>query len=97
PPLLIATVVVVRGEFSARYPDGVRRTVRGLLDAAAATLRDPAPAARFLGEVAPSLGDPREAVQAEPAATLRENLAFFGLSGPAPVTYDAPYPNAATL
>ena len=33
-----------------------------LLDAAAATVRDPTPAARLLGEVAPSLGDPREAM-----------------------------------
>src|SRR5262249_61661261 len=97
PPLLIATVVVVRGESSARSRDGVRGPVRGLLDAAAATLRDPAPAARFLGEVAPSLGDPREAVQAEPAATLRENLAFFGLSGQAPVTYDELYQSAVSL
>jgi ABC-type nitrate/sulfonate/bicarbonate transport system substrate-binding protein len=96
-PHLIATVLVVRGEFSARYPDGVRRTVRGLLDAAASTLRDPSPAARLLGEVAPSLGDPRDAVEAEPAATVRENLAFFGLSGQAPVTYDELYQSAASL
>ncbi|HEY1907946.1 MAG TPA: ABC transporter substrate-binding protein, partial [Myxococcaceae bacterium] len=73
-PHLIATVLVVRGEFAARYPDGVRRIIRGLLDAAAATGKDPVPAARLLGEVAPSLGDPREAVHGEPPATLRENL-----------------------
>ena len=52
-PHLVATVLVVRGEFAARYPDGVRRIIRGLLDAAAVTLRDPVPAARLLGEVAP--------------------------------------------
>jgi ABC-type nitrate/sulfonate/bicarbonate transport system substrate-binding protein len=96
-PHLIATVLVVRGEFAARYPDGVRRIIRGLLDAAAATLRDPVPAARLLGEVAPSLGDPREAVHGEPPATLRENLAFFGIAGQAPVTYDELFQSAAAL
>ncbi|HEY1333272.1 MAG TPA: ABC transporter substrate-binding protein [Myxococcaceae bacterium] len=96
-PHLIATVLVVRGEFAARYPDGVRRAIRGLLDSAAATLRDPVPAARLLGEVAPSLGDPREAVHGEPPATLRENLAFFGISGQAPVTYDELFQSAAAL
>ena len=96
-PHLIATVLVVRGEFAARYPDGVRRVIRGLLDAAAATVRDPVPAARLLGEVAPSLGDPREAVHGEPPATLRENLAFFGIAGQAPVTYDELFQSAAAL
>lgn len=96
-PHLIATVLVVRGEFAARYPDGVRRVIRGLLDAAAATLRDPVPAARLLGEVAPSLGDPRDAVHVEPPATLRENLAFFGIAGQAPVTYDELFQSAAAL
>jgi len=96
-PHLLATVLVVRGEFAARYPDGVRRTIRGLLDAAAATLRDPVPAARLLGEVAPSLGDPRDAVRTEPPATLRENLAFFGIAGQAPVTYDELFQSAAAL
>jgi ABC-type nitrate/sulfonate/bicarbonate transport system substrate-binding protein len=96
-PHLIATVLVVRGEFAARYPDGVRRIIRGLLDAAAATAKDPVPAARLLGEVAPSLGDPREAVHDEPPATLRENLAFFGIAGQAPVTYDELFQSAAAL
>jgi len=96
-PHLVATVLVVRGEFAARYPDGVRRILRGLLDAGAATLRDPVPAARLLGEVAPSLGDPREAVHGEPPATLRENLAFFGVTGQAPVTYDELFQSAAAL
>jgi ABC-type nitrate/sulfonate/bicarbonate transport system substrate-binding protein len=96
-PHLVATVLVVRGEFAARYPDGVRRIIRGLLDAASATLRDPVPAARLLGEVAPSLGDPREAVHGEPPASLRENLAFFGIAGQAPVTYDELFQSAAAL
>ena len=96
-PHLVATVLVVRGEFAARYPDGVRRVIRGLLDAAAATAHDATPAARLLGEVAPSLGDPREAIRAEPPATLRENLAFFGIAGQAPVTYDELFQSAAAL
>ncbi|HLM44214.1 MAG TPA: ABC transporter substrate-binding protein, partial [Myxococcaceae bacterium] len=32
-PHLIATVLVARGDFAARYPDAVRRVLRGLLDA----------------------------------------------------------------
>ncbi|MGZ6080676.1 MAG: ABC transporter substrate-binding protein, partial [Myxococcaceae bacterium] len=96
-PHLVATVLVVRGEFAARYPDGVRRIIRALLDGAAATARDPTPAARLLGEVAPSIGDPREAIRAEPPATLRENLAFFGIAGQAPVTYDELFQSAAAL
>ena len=96
-PHLVATVLVVRGEFAARYPDGERRTIRGLLDAAAAVARDPTPASRLLGEVAPSLGDPRDAVIGEPPATLRENLAFFGVTGQAPVTYDELFQSAAAL
>ncbi len=96
-PHLVATVLVVRGEFSARYPDAVRRVIRGLLDAAGAVERDPLPAARLLGEVAPYLGDPRDAVGSAPAATLRDNLAFFGLSGEAPVTYDELFRSAGAL
>ena len=62
-PHLISTVLVARGEFAARYPDAVRRTLRGLLDAAAQVAKDPSPAARLLGEVAPYLGDPTEAIR----------------------------------
>src|SRR5262249_32003884 len=80
-PHLMATVLVTRGEFAARYPDAIRRVIRGLLDAAANVMRDPAESARLLGEVAPSLGDPIEAIKNAPPSTVRENLAFFGLSG----------------
>ena len=87
-PHLIATVLVSRGEFAARYPDGIRRVIRAILDGATSVARDPTEGARLLGEVAPYLGDPLEAIQSEPPANLRDNLAFFGLSGEAPVTYD---------
>lgn len=96
-PHLISTVLVARGEFAARYPDAVRRIVRGLLDAAASVLRDPGPGARLLGEAAPQLGDPGEALRTSPPATLKENLAFFGLAGGAPVTYDELYQSAVQL
>ncbi len=96
-PHLVATVLVVRGEFAARYPDAVRRVIRGLLDAAQAVQRDPVPGARLLGEIAPYLGDPQEAVKIAPPATLRENLAFFGLAGEAPVTYDELFASAGAL
>ncbi|MGO8969699.1 MAG: ABC transporter substrate-binding protein [Myxococcaceae bacterium] len=96
-PHLIATVLVARGEFAARYPDAVRRIVRGLLDANAAQLKDAAPGARLLGDVAPQLGDPSEAVRSSAPATLKDNLAFFGLAGEAPVTYEELYQSALQL
>jgi ABC-type nitrate/sulfonate/bicarbonate transport system substrate-binding protein len=87
-PHLIATVLVTRGEFAARYPDAIRRMIRAILDGASNVAKDPNEGARLLGEVAPYLGDPLEAIRSDPPATLRDNLAFFGLSGEAPVTYD---------
>lgn len=96
-PHLIATVLVVRGEFAARYPDAVRRVLRGLLDAGQSVLKEPTPAARLLGEVAPYLGDPTEAIRSAPPATLADNRAFFGLSGEAPVTYDELFQSASAL
>jgi hypothetical protein len=96
-PHLLATVLVARGDFAARYPDGLRRVLRGLLDASQSVLKDPAPGARLLGEVAPYLGDPTEALRSAPPATLADNLAFFGLSGEAPVTYDELFQSASAL
>ncbi len=96
-PHLIATVLVARGDFAARYPDAVRRLLRGLLDAGGQVLKAPEEAARQLGNEAPQLGDPTEALLAAPPATVKENLAFFGLSGEAPVTYGELYQSAVGL
>jgi ABC-type nitrate/sulfonate/bicarbonate transport system substrate-binding protein len=96
-PHLVATVLVARGDFAARYPDAIRRVLRGLLDASAAVMRDPLPAARLLGDLAPYLGDPRDAIDSAPPANLKDNLAFFGLSGEAPVTYDELFHSAGAL
>ncbi|MBJ6759278.1 ABC transporter substrate-binding protein [Myxococcaceae bacterium JPH2] len=96
-PHLVATVLVTRGDFAARYPDAVRRVLRGLLDAGQGVLKDPTAGARMLGEVAPYLGDPIEAIRSAPPATLADNRAFFGLSGEAPVTYDELFQSAASL
>ncbi len=96
-PHLISTVLVARGEFAARYPGAVRRILRGLLDASASVRRDPLEGARLLGEVAPYLGDPFDAIRSAPPADLKENLAFFGLSGESPVTYDELFQSAAAL
>lgn len=96
-PHLVASVLVVRGEFLARYPDAVRRVIRGLLDAGSSVAKERLPAARLLGEVAPYLGDPRDAIGSAPPATLADNLAFFGLSGEAPVTYDELFQSAGAL
>ncbi|HYH97220.1 ABC transporter substrate-binding protein, partial [Hyalangium sp.] len=96
-PHLIATVLVTRGDFAARYPDAVRRVLRGLLDAGQSVQKEPGPAARMLGDVAPYLGDPTEAIRSAPPATLADNRAFFGLSGEAPVTYDELFQSASAL
>ncbi|EPX63104.1 hypothetical protein D187_006514 [Cystobacter fuscus DSM 2262] len=96
-PHLVATVLVARGDYAARYPDAMRRIIRGLLDAGQSVAKDPGPAARLLGEVAPYLGDPSEAIRSAPPATLADNRAFFGLSGEAPVTYDELFQSASAL
>jgi ABC-type nitrate/sulfonate/bicarbonate transport system substrate-binding protein len=96
-PHLVATVLVARGDYAARYPDAVRRIIRALLDAGSGVQKDPGPGARLLGEVAPYLGDPSEAILSAPPATLADNRAFFGLSGEAPVTYDELFQSASAL
>ncbi len=96
-PHLIATVLVARGEYAARYPDAVRRILRALLDAGAAVVRDGNDGARLLGGIAPYLGDPADAIQSAPPAVLKDNLAFFGLAGEAPVTYDELFGSAVSL
>lgn len=96
-PHLIATVLVARGDFAARYPDAIRRLLRGALDANQSVLKDPTAGARALGDVAPWLGDPVEAIGQCPPASVRDNLAFFGLAGEAPVTYFELFQSAAAL
>lgn len=96
-PHLIATVLVSRGDFAARYPDAIRRLIRGSLDANAQAAKDPSDAARTLGQAAPQLGDPTEAMRSAPPASLKDNLGFFGLEGEAPVTYVELYQSAAAL
>jgi len=96
-PHLLATVLVARGDFAARYPDAIRRFLRGALDASAQVSKDRTDAARVLGALAPQLGDPMEAIGAAPPATLAENLAFFGISDEAPVTYVELFNSAASL
>ena len=96
-PHLIATVLVARGEFAARYPDAIRRLVRGLLDAGGSVARGSQEGARRLGEVAPFLGDPTEAIRFAPPASLEDNLAFFGIAGEPPVTFDELFASAGAL
>ena len=96
-PHLVTSVLVTRGDFAARYPDAIRRLLRGLLDAAASLGKDSTAGARLLGEVAPYLGDPQQAIRDAPAASLSDNLTFFGLSGEAPVTYDELFESAGAL
>lgn len=96
-PHLIATVLVSRGDFAARYPDAIRRLIRGVLDANAQASKDPSDVVRTLGRAAPQLGDPTDAMRSAPPASLKDNLGFFGLEGEAPVTYVESYQSAAAL
>jgi ABC-type nitrate/sulfonate/bicarbonate transport system substrate-binding protein len=96
-PHLIADVLVARGDFAARYPDGIRRLLRGVLDSNQVVLKDPGDAARALGTFAPQLGDPTEAIAAAPPSTLKDNLAFFGLGDESPVTFHELFSSAASL
>jgi ABC-type nitrate/sulfonate/bicarbonate transport system substrate-binding protein len=96
-PHLVATVLVARGEFAARYPDAIRRLVRGLLDAGRSVNKDPQEGARRLGEVAPYLGDPNEAIRLGPPASLDDNLGFFGMRGEPPVTFAELFSSAGAL
>lgn len=96
-PHLTATVLISRGDFAARYPDAIRRVIRGVLDANTQTLKDRTEAAKVLGAVAPQLGDPMEAIAAAPPASLGDNLAFFGIADEAPVTYAELFESAAAL
>jgi len=96
-PHLVATVLVARGDFAAHYPDAIRRVLRGVLDANATVSKDPSVGARALGEMAPWLGDPAEAIRQAPPASVRDNLSFFGLSGEAPVTYFELFQSASAL
>jgi ABC-type nitrate/sulfonate/bicarbonate transport system substrate-binding protein len=96
-PHLMATVLVARGDFAARYPDAIKRFLRGALDANAQVLKDRTDAARVLGTLAPQLGDPMQAISLAPPATLKENLAFFGIQDEAPVTWTELFGSAASL
>ncbi|MBI5543288.1 MAG: ABC transporter substrate-binding protein [Deltaproteobacteria bacterium] len=96
-PQLVATVLVVRAEFLARFPDAVRRLVRAQLDAADAIAREPTDGARLLAASAPQLGDPFEALKADPPASLAENLAFFDVRGDTPVRYEELFRSAVEL
>lgn len=96
-PHLVATVLVSRGDFAARYPDAIRRVIRGVLDANSQTLKDRTESAKVLGNIAPQLGDPMEAIAAAPPSNLAENLAFFGVADESPVTYAELFESAAAL
>ena len=50
-----------------------------------------------MGSIAPQLGDPLESIAAGPPATLKDNLAFFGLSEESPVTFNELFQSAAAL
>ena len=88
-PLLSPIVLVVRGDFAARYPETVRRLARAVLAAGTLAADTPLPAARRLLERFPWVTDPRKMLALEPSASLADNKAFFGLSkSPAhPVPY----------
>jgi hypothetical protein len=68
-----------------------------VIDAGGVVSRGSSDGARRLGEVAPYLGDPAEAIRAEPPSTMEDNLAFFGLAGEPPVTFEELFDSAGAL
>jgi ABC-type nitrate/sulfonate/bicarbonate transport system substrate-binding protein len=96
-PHLIATVLVVRSDLLARFPDAVRRLTRAVLDSSEGMAQEQTDAARLLSASAPQLGDPFEALHLDAPATRAENLAFFGIEGDTPVRYDELFTSAAAL
>jgi ABC-type nitrate/sulfonate/bicarbonate transport system substrate-binding protein len=96
-PQLCAMVLVMRSEFLVRFPDAVRRLVRSITRSAQIIRHNPTEGTRMLASYAPELGDPYEALKADPPATHEENLAFFDLRGDSPVHYDELFSSAVSL
>jgi ABC-type nitrate/sulfonate/bicarbonate transport system substrate-binding protein len=96
-PHLTELVLVVRGDWLARYPEAVRRLVRGTAEACESVRRDSMEAARLLDTTAPGVGDPEAAIKDEPPATQVENAGFFGLSRDAPIHFDELIGSASAL
>ncbi|MCL2626214.1 MAG: hypothetical protein FWD46_05305 [Cystobacterineae bacterium] len=96
-PHLVASVLVARGSFVARYPEVILRVIRGLFDLEQNMARYRKRMLKSFKQQYPNLGKPEQMLQEEPLASMEENLAFFGLRGQAAVGYAELYQSTTAL
>jgi ABC-type nitrate/sulfonate/bicarbonate transport system substrate-binding protein len=96
-PHLVASVLVARGSFVARYPEVVLRVLRGVFELEQNMGRYRKRIHKGFRQKYPQLLKPEQLLQEEPLASLEENLAFFGLQGHAAVSYAELYQSTVAL
>ena len=96
-PHLVASVLVARGSFVARYPEVVVRVLRGIFELEQNMGRYRKRLHKGFAQKYPELRKPEQLLQEEPLASMEENLAFFGLQGHAAVGYAELYQSTLTL
>jgi len=96
-PHLVASLLVARGAFAARYPEVALRVLRGVFEMEQNMGRYGKPMLAGLKKKYPELLKPEQLLQEEPLASLQENLAFFGLQGHAAVGYAELYQSTMAL
>ena len=96
-PHLVASVMVARGSFVARYPEVVLRVLRGVFELEQNMGRHRRRMLKNFKQKYPRLQGPEQLMQEEPLASMEENLAFFGLYGQAAVGYAELYQSTMAL
>jgi len=96
-PHLVASVLVARGNFVARYPEVVLRVLRGVFEMEQNMGRYRRRIHKGFGQKYPNLLKPEQLLKEEPLASMEENLAFFGLQGHVAVSYAELYQSTFAL
>jgi len=96
-PHLVASVLVARGSFVARYPEAVVRVLRGVFELEHNMGRYRKRIHKSFSQKYPQLLKPEQLLHEEPLASMEENLAFFGLQGHAAVGYAELYQSTVAL
>ena|GEM_PF-1079688 len=96
-PHLVASVLVARGGFVARYPEVAVRILRGVFEMEQNMTRYRKRILKSFRQKYPGLQKPEQWLQEEPLASMEENLAFFGLWGHAAVGYAELYQSTVAL
>ena len=96
-PHLVASVLVARGNFVARYPEVVVRVLRGVFELEQNMGRYRRRIHQNFRRKYPELLKPEQLLEEEPLASMEENLAFFGLQGHVAVGYAELYQSTGAL